>query len=196
MIFSFYDLRRSYKRHSNRFVELSTAFIVSFTVSAAGIYFFVNIFQIPTPKTNLLLILLVFYAYVFLSRNIYKSLHFSQINLVCIGASRTLNRLRITLKNIPTYKIVYDFKDIKDVPTNLDVTDIDFVLVAYDLLEKDNEIAKIIFQNFVSKNIICLTDLALFEYIFSRLPKETLRNANWLIKDIANKKKSLFIPVA
>ena len=190
LIFSFYDLRRSYKRHSNRFVELSTAFIVSFIVSAAGIYFFVNIFQIPTPKTNLLLILIVFYVYVFLSRNIYKALHFSQIKLICLGTSRTLNRLRETWKKVPNFKVVHDFRKVEEIPQGLDVSDIDFFVVSNDILEQDNNAAKIIFNNFVSKGVICLTDLALFEYIFSRLPKETLRNASWLIKDVANKQKN------
>ena len=190
LIFSFYDLRRSYKRHSNRFVELSTAFIVSFIVSAAGIYFFVNIFQIPTPKTNLLLILIVFYVYVFLSRNIYKALHFSQIKLICLGTSRTLNRLRETWKKVPNFKVVHDFRKVEEIPQGLDVSDIDFFVVSNDILEQDNNAAKIIFNNFVSKGVICLTDLGLFEYIFSRLPKETLRNASWLIKDVANKQKN------
>ena len=195
LIFSFYDLRRSYKKHANRFVELSTAFIVSFIVSAAGIYFFVNIFQIPTPKTNLLLILIVFYVYVFLSRNIYKALHFSQIKLICLGTSRTLNRLRETWKKVPNFKVVHDFKKVEEMPQGLDVSDIDFFVVSNDILEQDNNAAKIIFNNFVSKSVICLTDLALFEYIFSRLPKETLRNASWLIKDVANKQKNSVYPV-
>ena len=189
LIFSFYDLRSSYKKHSNYFIELSTAFIISFFVSAAGIYFAVTLFKVLTPKTNLLLILLIFYVYVFLSRNIYKTLHFSQIQIITLGVSRTLNRLKITLKNVAAYKIVHDFKETKDIPSNLDITDIDFILVSNDLLEKDNETAKMVFNNFVSKGIICLTDLVLFEYIFSRLPKETLRNVVWLVKDISNRTK-------
>ena len=195
LIFSFYDLRRSYKKHANRFIELSTAFIVSFVVSAAGIYFVASLFYIPTPKTILLLILIVFYVYVFLSRNIYKALHFSQIKLVCLGTSRTLNRLREVLKKAPKFKVVYDFKKVEEMPQGLDVNDIDFFVVSNDILEQDNNAAKIIFDNFVSKGVICLTDLALFEYIFSRLPKETLRNASWLIKDIANKQKNSVYPI-
>jgi len=195
LIFSFYDLRRSYKRHANRFVELSTAFIISFIVSAAGIYFGVNFFSIPTPKTNLLLILLIFYCYVFISRNIYKALHFSQIKLICLGTSRTLNRLREVWKKVPNFKVVYDFKKVEEIPQSFDVSDIDFFVVSNDVLEQDNNAAKIIFNNFVSKGVICLTDLALFEYIFSRLPKETLRNASWLIKDVANKQKNSVYPV-
>ncbi|WP_372518480.1 sugar transferase [Candidatus Ruminimicrobiellum ovillum] len=195
LIFSFYDLRRSYKRHSNRFVELSTAFIVSFVVSSAGIYFGLNLFHIPTPKTNLLLILLIFCCYIFLSRNLYKLLHFSQIKVVCLGTSRTLNRLREVWKKVPNFKVVYDFKKVEEIPQSLDVNDIDFFVVSNNVLEQDNNTAKIIFDNFVSKGIICLTDLALFEYIFSRLPKETLRNASWLIKDIANKQKNSVYPI-
>ncbi len=195
LIFSFYDLRRSYKKHSNYFVELSMAFIVSFVVSAAGIYFVASLFYIPTPKTILLLILIVFYVYVFLSRNIYKALHFSQIKLICLGTSRTLNRLRETWKKIPNFKVVYDFKRIEEIPQSLDVSDIDFLVVSNNILEQDNNTAKIIFDNFVSKGIICLTDLALFEYIFSRLAKETLRNSTWLIKDISNKRKKTTYPI-
>ncbi len=195
LIFSFYDLRRSYERHSNRFAGLLTAFIVSFAISATGIYFGATLFHLPTPKTNLLLILLVFYCYIFLSRNLYRLLHFSQIEIVCLGTSRTLNRLREVWKKAPNFKVVYDFKNVEEIPQGLDVNDIDFLVVSNNVLEQDNNTAKIIFDNFVSKGIICLTDLALFEYIFSRLAKETLRNSTWLIKDISNKRKKTTYPI-
>ena len=195
LIFSFYDLRRSYERHSNRFAGLLTAFIVSFVVSSAGIYFVATLFNIPTPKTVLLLILLIFYCYVFISRNIYRLLHFSQIEIVCLGTSRTLNRLREVWKKAPNFKVVYDFKNIEEIPQGLDVNDVDFLVVSNNILEQDNNTAKIIFDNFVSKGIICLTDLALFEFIFSRLAKETLKNPNWLIKDVANKRKKSTYPI-
>ncbi len=195
LIFSFYDLRRSYERHSNRFAGLLTAFIVSFIISATGIYFGATLFHIPTPKTNLLLILLVFYCYIFLSRNIYRLLHFSKINVVSVGTSRTLNRLREVWKKAPKFKVVYDFKNVEEIPQGLDVSDIDFLVVSNNILEQDNNTAKIIFDNFVSKGIICLTDLALFEDIFSRLAKETLKNPNWLIKDISNKRRKRTYPI-
>ena len=195
LIFSFYDLRRSYERHSNHFAGLLTAFIVSFVVSSAGIYFGLNLFHIPTPKTNLLLILLIFYCYIFLSRNLYRLLHFSQIKVVCLGTSRTLNRLREVWKKAPNFKVVYDFKSVEEIPQGLDVNDIDFLVVSNNILEQDNNTARIIFHNFISKGIICLTDLALFEFIFSRLAKETLKNPNWLIKDVANKRKKSTYPI-
>ena len=84
LIFSFYDLKESYKKHTNYFIETSTAFIVSFVLSSTGIYFGVNLFNIPTPKTNLLLILLIFYIYVFLSRKIYVGLHFYQTRIISL----------------------------------------------------------------------------------------------------------------
>ena len=195
LIFSFYDLRRSYERHSNRFAGLLTAFIVSFAISATGIYFGATLFHIPTPKTNLLLILLVFYCYIFLSRNIYRLLHFSKINVVSVGTSRTLNRLREVWKKALKFKVVYDFKNVEEIPQDLDVSDIDFLVVSNDILDQDNNTARIIFHNFISKGIICLTDLALFEFIFSRLAKETLKNPNWLIKDVANKRKKSTYPI-
>ena len=194
LIFSFYDLKISHKRHSNYFIELVTAFLVSFVVSSAGIYFCATLFKIPTPKTNLILTLLVFYVYVFLSRNIYKSLHFSQIKVVTLGASRTLNRLRTTLNLMTDYKIVSDFKDISEMSENLDVREIDFVLVANNLLEQDKDTASLIFNKFVSKGVACLTDLDFFENLFSRLPKETLRNVVWLIKDISSKQTNSMYP--
>ncbi len=195
LIFSFYDLRRSYERHSNRFAGLLTAFIVSFAISATGIYFGATLFHLPTPKTNLLLILLVFYCYIFLSRNLYRLLHFSQIEIVCLGTSRTLNRLREVWKKAPNFKVVYDFKNVEEIPQGLDISDIDFLVVSNDILDQDNNTARIIFHNFISKGVICLTDLALFEFIFSRLAKETLKNPKWLIKDVANKRKKSTYPI-
>lgn len=189
LIFSFYDFKRSYKRHENYFIELSMAFIVAFVLSATGIYFGLNIFDIPTPKTNLLLILLIFYAYVFLSRKFYDSLHFSQIKIISLGSSRTLNKIKTTISQMLDYKIVYDFKSIDEIPENLDTTDIDFLLTTNALLETNKDNINIIFNKFISKGIFCLTDLIFFEYLFDRLPKETLRNITWLIKDISNKQK-------
>lgn len=189
VVFSFYDLKDSYKSHKSSFIELSFSFITSFVFSAAGIYFGSTIFNIPTPKTNLLLILLIFYIYIFLSREIYNGLHFSQINIITLGKSRTLNRIKITLNSTEKYKIVNSFNTIFEIPENLDITDIDFILVSNSLIEQDNETAKTIFHKFVSKGIVCLTDLEFFENLFLRVPKETLRNVTWLIKDISFKPK-------
>lgn len=195
LIFSFYDLKISYKKHKNYFMELSAAFIIGFVLSASGIYFGVNIFHIPTPKTNLLLILLIFYIYVFISRKIYNSLHFSQIKIISLGNSRTINKIKKTLSSITDYKIVYDFKEITDIPENIDVSDVDFLLISNNLLEKNNETANLIFNKFIFKGLYCLTDLIFFEYIFNRLSKETLRNTNWLIKNISDKQKIYIYPI-
>lgn len=196
LIFSFYDLKISYKKHTNYFIEVSTAFIVSFVISSTGIYFGVNLFNILTPKTNLLLILLIFYVYVFLSRKIYTGLHFYQTKIISLGESKTLNKIKETLKQDNNYKFVYDFKTAQEIPQNLDTTDVDFLLISNNLLERDNTIATKIFTSFTSKGIYCVTDLFFFEYIFSRLPKETLRNINWLLKDISNKQKKYIYPIS
>lgn len=195
LIFSFYDLKFSYKNHKNYFIELSTAFIIAFVLSAAGIYFGVNIFNIPTPKTNLLLILLIFYFYVFISRKIYTGLHFSQIKIISLGNSRTINKIKKKISSITDYKIVYDFKEIKDIPENIDISDIDFLLISNNLLEQNIETANLIFDKFISKGLYCLTDLRFFEYIFNRLSKETLRNTNWLIKSISYQQKKNIYPI-
>lgn len=195
LIFSFYDLKVSYKKHKNYFIELSTAFIVAFVLSATGIYFGLNIFDIPTPKTNLLLILLIFYAYVFLSRKIYDSLHFSQIKIISLGNSRTLNKIKTTIYSMVDYKIICDFKSINEIPENLDTTNVDFLLTTNSILEGNKDTINAIFNKFISKGIFCLTDLVFFEYLFNRLPKETLRNMNWLIKDISNKPKNFMYSI-
>lgn len=190
LIFSFYDIKRHTRRHRHDFTELFILFIVAFVVSSAGIYFGAYLFHIPTPKTILFLILLVFYCYVFLSRQIYNGLHLSQIKIVSIGTSRTLNKLKKTLALSQEYKIVSSFNNISEIPESFDITELDFVLVSNNLLEQDKNTALLIFNKFVSKGITCLTDLELFENLFSRLPKETLRNVVWLIKDISSKQEN------
>ena len=59
-IFSFYDLKKYYKQKENYFLEVVVAFVIAFMFSSTGIYFGASIFHILTPKTNLLLILLMF----------------------------------------------------------------------------------------------------------------------------------------
>lgn len=191
LIFSFYDFKYFYKRQENHLADTITAFLVSFTLSASGIYFGATLFKIPTPKTNLLLVLLFFYIYVFISRKIYNSLHFSQIKILSIGTSRTLNRIKNTLNNISNYKIVYNLKDTNELSDILNTDDIDLLLITNNILEKDKNIANIIYTHFVSKGIFCLTDLDFFEHIFYRIPKETLRNINLLIKNINTKNENL-----
>jgi len=192
LIFSFYDLQKSHNKYTNGFIGILFSFIVAFVTSAAGIYFAATLFHVPTPKTNLLLILLIFYVYVFLSRELYSGLHFSQINIVTLGNSRTLKRIRKTLISMPQYKVVYNLDNISEIPEKLDIIDLDFVLVSNKLLEQDQNTANIIFDKFVSKGVICLTDLDFFETLFLRIPKEILRNTTWLIKDV-NLKPKYFI---
>ncbi len=190
-IFSFYDFKYVFKRQTNHLADAITAFTVSFVVSSTGIYFGTTLFKVPTPKTNLLLILLFFYIYVFISRKFYSSLHFSQVKILSIGTSRTLNRIKNTLTDIQNYKIAYDFKDTNEITTIPNSEDVDLLLISNAILEKDKNIANIIYTHFVSKGIFCLTDLDFFEHIFYRLPKETLRNTNLLIKNINTKNEHL-----
>ena len=192
LIFSFYDLQKSHNKNTNGVAGLFFSFIISFITSAAGIYFGSILFNTTTPRTSLLLILLIFYVYVFLSRELYSGLHFSQINIITLGNSRTLKRIRKTLSPMPQYKIVYNLNNISEIPEKLDIIDLDFVLVSNKLLEQDQNTANIIFDKFVSKGVICLTDLDFFETLFLRIPKETLKNITWLIKDV-NLKPKYFI---
>ncbi|MCR4663489.1 MAG: hypothetical protein K5622_06365, partial [Endomicrobiaceae bacterium] len=117
-------------------------------------------------------------------------MHLSQTKIVSIGSSRTLNRLKKTLSSSQEYKIVSSFDNISEIPESFDITELDFVLVSNNLLEQDKNTALLIFNKFVSKGVTCLTDLEFFENLFSRLPKETLRNVVWLIKDVSNKQEN------
>lgn len=194
-IFSFYDLKTYYRKNQNFYMELTIAFIVAFIISSAGIYFGLNLFHIPTPKTNLLLILLIFYIYIFISRKIYNDLNFSKINILLVGTSRTLDRIKITLPSLRQYKVVDEFKDFSEIPENFDTKDIDFLLISNNLLEQDKKTSSFIFEKFVSKGIFTITDYYFFEQIFSRLPKETLKDINSLIKEISNKQVDFVYPL-
>ena len=138
LIFSFYDLQKSHNKNTGGGIaSIFFSFIIAFITSAAGIYFGSILFHTTTPRTNLLLILLIFYVYVFLSRELYSGLHFSQINIITLGNSRTLKRIRKTLTPMPQYKIVYNLNNISEIPEKLDIIDLDFVLVSNKLLEQD-----------------------------------------------------------
>lgn len=176
-------------------MEVFVAFFIAFMFSSTGIYFGASIFHILTPKTNLLLILLIFYVYVFVSRKIYNSLNFSKINIILIGASRTLNRIKLTLPSLSKYNIIGTFENIYDIPENLNIKDIDFLLISYNLLEQDKQISSIIFEKFISKGIFTVTDYYFFEKIFSRLPKETLKDASSLTKEICNQQINFIYPI-
>lgn len=193
-IFSFYDLKLLYKKQKD-YVNLAIAFIVTFLFSATSIYFGVNIFNIVTPKTNLIYVFIIYYIYIYLSRKLYTILNLTRINIISFGSGRTLTRIKEEILSVPRYKLLYDFKHPNEMPNDIDIKNIDFVLLQNKLLNQDKQTLEIVSEKFINKGILLKTDLDFFEEVFSRVPKEGLKDNMWLLMGISAREKHIIYPI-
>lgn len=193
-IFSFYDLKLLYKKQKD-YINLAIAFIITFLFSATSIYFGVNIFNIVTPKTNLIYVFIIYFIYIYVSRKLYTVLNLTRTNIISFGSGRTLTRIKEEIVSLPNYKILYDFKHPNEIPNNIDIKNIDFVLLQNKLLNQDKQTLEIVAEKFINKGILLKTDLDFFEDFFSRVPKEGLKDNMWLLMGISAREKHIIYPV-
>jgi lipopolysaccharide/colanic/teichoic acid biosynthesis glycosyltransferase len=176
-IFSFYDFN---KLHKINYRNLAVAFIFTFLFSSTTIYFLAPAFKFVTPKTNLIIIFIIYYIYITFSRKIYLSVFKKQINIALIGKSRTMTRLQKELTNSPYHKIVRNFDKYSDyLPKETEL-----VIISNILLLNDKEFLADAFEKFLIKNIEIKTDIIFFEDFLHRTPIEGIKDSMWLFQSI------------
>ncbi|MDD5021032.1 MAG: sugar transferase [Endomicrobiaceae bacterium] len=179
LIFSFYDFKILHKKQIE-YSNLAIAFVFTFLFSSTVIYFLAPIFKVVTPKTNLILIFIIYYLYIIISRRLYVVIIKKQINVVLIGKNRTLARLKKELLNSPYYKIIASFdRHCDDVPK-----DTELVIVSNSLLSNDTHLLTTVFEKFLIKNIEVKTDFIFFEDFLHRTPIEGIKDSIWLFQGI------------
>lgn len=179
LIFSFYDLKTLHKKQIE-YSNLAIAFVFTFLFSSTVIYFLAPIFKVVTPKTNLILIFIIYFLYIIISRRSYVFNIKKQTNVVLIGKNRTMTRLKKELLNSPYYKIIADFDEhCNDVPN-----DTELVIVSNKLLSNDTHLLTTVFEKFLIKNIEVKTDFVFFEDFLHRTPIEGIKDSIWLFQGI------------
>ena len=190
-IFSFYDLHLL-KKWQITYKNLFVAFFISFISAAAFIYFMAPILNIATPKTILFTVFLLYYCYIYLSRKLYSNITFHKTNVLVFGKSNTLNKLLKELKNSKHYKILGSYEKVEDIEYPRET---DLVLVTSKLFGQNKDNWDIIAHKFVLKGYLLTTDLLMFEDVFKRVSKESIKDNMWLLRGIAARHNNSIYPI-
>ncbi len=176
-IFSLYDFN---KLHKINYRNLLIAFIFTFLFSSTIIYFLAPVFKLVTPKTNLIIIFIIYYLYIIFSRKIYLTVFKKQTNITLIGKSMTMGKLQKELANSPYYKIVGNFDEYSDyLPKETEL-----IVISNALLLNNKKILADVFGKLLIKNVEIKTDIVFFEDFLNRTPIEGIKDSLWLFQSI------------
>jgi len=190
-VFSFYDLRLL-KQWLITYKNLVVAFVLSLFTVAGFIYYIAPVLNIATPKIILLGVFVLYFCYIFLSRRLYANITFHKTDVLVFGKSNTLNKLLKELKNSKHYNIVAHYETVEDTEYP---KDIDLILVSSKLFSQNKEAWTKISQNFLLKGYLLTTDLLMFEDVFKRVSKESIKDNMWLLRGIAARRGNNIYPI-
>lgn len=185
-IFSFYDLKLLKKSRTD-YRNIIIAFIISFFVSSAFIYFMAPVLNIATPKTILIGVFVLYFCHTYFSRKLYAKISFSKTNVLIFGKSRTLNEIKKEITNSTNYNILGEYETAKDIDYP---QKIDEIIIASKLFKQDSASWDIIAQKLLMKGHLLITDLIMFEKVFKRISKEGIKDTMWLLRGIASRQKN------
>ena len=185
-ICSLYDINLIRKNFTD-YKNILIAFIISFFTSVAFIYFTAPLLNIATPKTILLGVFILYFAWIYVSRKFYAKVSFSKTNLLIFGTSRTLNEIKKEIDNSVNYNIMGEYETAKDIdyPEKADE-----IIIASKLFKQDSSSWNIIAKKLLMKGYLLTTDLIMYEKIYKRISKEGIKDTMWLLRGIASRQKS------
>lgn len=180
-LFSFYKFTYIHERLF-KYKNIILVFILDFFISAGLIYFTSTLFRTSSPKTNLFIILALYFVFVYISRKFFVNikLKLKKINVVVLGQSRTLDAITDELSQYSNYNIFIKASDVdpKTLKTILKNSGkISFVVISRQLLTSSYKWQ----QDFLLKGLIVKSDLDFFEELFSCVPGAALDNNRWLL---------------
>ncbi len=184
LIFSFYDMDALSKKKTD-YKNLIIAFLIALFVSAFCIYFLAPLLNLATPKRVLISVFFIYFCYIYLARRTYAEATFVKRRILILGRSTTLNAVKDKLKDLSEYQICGEYEKPTaqiEYPKNVDV-----VLMASKLFQKDKEAWPVVVEKFISKGILLNTDLNFYEALFKCIPPEGLKDENWLLRGIAKR---------
>ncbi len=191
-IFSLYDINLT-RKNFTEYKNILIAFLISFFTSAAFIYFIAPLLNIATPKTILLGVFILYFAWIYVSRKSYAKISFRRTNILIFGKSRTLNAIKKELEKSSHYHIVGEYETAK-----ADISypqEIDEILIASKLFKQDPASWDIIAQKLLMKGYLLTTDLIMYEDVFKKISKEGITDTMWLLRGIASRQKHNITPI-
>ncbi len=188
-LFSFYDVKLLRKRVI-AYKRLAIAWLITLLGSASVIYFASAWpIHLPTPRRILIVILLLYFAYVYFFRRNYFKLDMAKRNVLIFGNSPTIIELCQVMRLSRGYKIKeYDSVPLADKKYNL--KNIDLVIVGSKLFRESPQAWDIITRQFIAKGACVDTDFNAFERVSQRISRESIEDSMWLLRGIGNRREN------
>ena len=181
-IFEFYDTAKLRKNGIN-LVYLATALVLSLGIAVGLLYFIFPFFDFLTPKTILVLVLAIYFAYIYLSRRFYSKAELQKQRIIIFGESPTIDSIIEEIKELKTYTIV-EHSPFPDPDKNYDIDNLDFVIISSRLFSKHACAWPAVADKFIAKGICLDTDFNFYERLFKRIPRESVDDGMWVMRGI------------
>lgn len=188
-LFSFYDVKLLRKRII-AYKRLIIAYILTLLGSASIIYFSVLLpVHLPTPRRILIIILILYFAYIYLFRRNYFKLDFAKTNVLIFGTSPTITELVKGMKASRGYRIkAYETVPAADKKYN--IKNIDLVIVGSKLFRENPQAWEVVTQQFIARGVCVDTDFNAYERMFQRVSRESVEDHQWLLRGIGNRRET------
>ena len=187
-LFSFYDFKYINRKVFD-YKNLMVAFFIDFFFSAGSIYFLAAVFHSITPKTILLVTLIIYFILVYLSRKIYKDIRINikKTTVVILGKNHTIDTIISEMAKYANYDVLLSSIEATEEIMNTinnKINDINFIIISSELLATSQKWQ----QNLLFKGAIVKSDLDFFEELFFRVPRVALDNNKWLLEYISSRR--------
>lgn len=191
-IFSFYDTQLIKKERLD-YSNIIIAFTISLITSAFGIYFTTSFFNVATPKFILLLVFIIYFSYMYISRKLYASFTFVKQRILLLGKSNTIKEIEKDLTSYDSLKVLGRFENPEDIKTIPPET-VDLIVMASKMLSENKKTWAVISNLFLNKGVLLTTDYNFYEHLFMRSSKGSLKDAMWLIRGVAARQEEKYYP--
>ncbi len=192
-VFSFYDFS-FIKMQRLDYRNTVIAFTISLLGSAFGIYFAASIFNMATPKTILISVFIIYFAYMYFSRRAYSALTFYRQKILLLGKSDTLKLIEKTLRKNRSYKLLGRFETPQEAQ-KISPDNVDLIIMGSKMLQETENAWAVISTKFLNKGVLLTTDYNFHEELFKRSSKGSLKDGVWLLRGVASRQQEQFYPI-
>ena len=188
-LFSFYDVNLLRKRVI-AYRRLIIAWVISLIGAASMIYFVMALpFHLPTPRRILVIILLVYFAYIYILRRNYFKLSFAKTNVLIFGNSPTITELIKEMRASRGFKIK-ESDPLPQADKKYNLKHLDLVIVGSKLFRENPQAWDIIADRFIAKGACVDTDFNAYEHISRCVSHESIQDSIWLLRGIGNRQEN------
>ena len=187
-LFSFYDIK-SLRKQRMSYKSLGLAFLLATFLSVSFFYFLSGRLPLLTPKSILMAVLLLYFAYAYWARKYYFKLDFAKTNLLLFGQSPTLDEIAAEAASAKGFSVrAYEPQPQPDKTYSL--RNLDLVVVGSKLFIDNPAAWQFISDKFIAKGAYVDTDFNVFERIFRRVSRESISDGMWLLRGIGSRRES------